>query len=94
MKSWLRNTLLGIILVPILAFSWSNLVLLWASPAKLDQVEKKVTKHEEIQDQLAKLVVEQQSRLERDEQIAKLQVESIKDSIALIAELKKSKKDR
>lgn len=94
MNLWIRNTLLGIILVPIIAFSWSNIQAIWASPAKVADVEKKVEKHAEVQEQLSKLVIEQQARIDRDEQIAKLQVESIKESIALIAELKDKKRGR
>lgn len=89
---WLKNALIGIIIVPILAFSWHNIQAIWASPEKLESVSKQVEKHETAQETLARLVVEQQSRLDKQEAVYQANLESTKEQLNLIAELKGRKK--
>jgi len=89
---WWKQVAISIIVIPALAFSWKNIQLIWASPEKVEEVAKKVDKHETAQEQLARLVIEQQARMDKQEAVNNLQVEAMKEQLALVAELKKGKK--
>lgn len=91
MKKWLYTALAGVVLTPIIAFSWKNIQAVWATPEKLSSVESKVEKQATAQDQIAKLVVEQQARIEKNEAVYQANLESTKEQLQLIADLKKRK---
>lgn len=86
---FLKPILVSVIVVPIIAFSWKNMQAIWASPERVDNVEKKVQTHEEVQSQISRLVVEQQARLEKQDAVYTAQVASIERQLELIAQLKK-----
>lgn len=89
---WFKMIILPVILMPAVVLSWKNLTLIWAAPESLGKVEKKVLTHEEVQQKLSMLLVEQQSRLDKQEEIDRLQVDSLKEQLALVVQMKKEKK--
>ena len=88
---WVKGAGISIIILPILAFSWHNIQAIWAAPAKVESIEKKVNDQDTVQGQLSKLVVEQQARMDKNEAVYAAQLESTKEQLQLIAELKKKK---
>lgn len=89
----------SVIILPTLIFGWKNINALWASPEKVEKIEKKVDKQDEVQTQLTKLIVEQNARMDKQEAISNLQVKALeqqiqssKEQVALIADIKKYKK--
>lgn len=91
MKKWLIGAASSIILMPILVFSWGNIRAIWANPAKTEALEDRVEKHGAAQEQIAKLVLEQQARIDKDDAVTKVQLEAMKEQMTLLAELKKKK---
>lgn len=88
-QSWIKGALISVIVLPILIFSWHNIQSIWAAPEKLDSVDKKLTKQETALEQIAKLSVEQQGRIEKDEAVRVAEINALNKQLELIAELKK-----
>jgi len=91
MPSWMKGVLITIVVVPALIFSWNNIQAIWAAPEKVSILEKKVDKHEESQDQIAKLVVEQQARIDKNDAVTQAHLDALKQQMEYLAELKKRK---
>lgn len=98
MKKWAIGIFSSVVVIFVLVGFRDRLIQVWASPDKVSTIEKKVEKQETIQDQLSKLVVEQNARLEKQEIVSALsikaldeQIKSSKEQIALIAEIKKKR---
>ncbi len=89
MKKWLYAVLAGIIITPILAFSWQNIVSLWAAPEKIAEVAKKQEKQASSLEQIAQLSMENKNRQDKEEAISNLQIQALKDQLVLISDLKK-----
>jgi glucan biosynthesis protein len=89
-KKWAIGVILSIVVIPTLALSWHNIQAIWANPEATKKIEKKVMSHEELQDHLAKLVMEQSYRIEKNEQLDDMRAKNQAEQLALIAELKKS----
>jgi len=87
--SWTKGALISVIVMPMLVFSWNNIKGIWAAPAKLDKVSGTVETHEETQDKLSKLILEQQTRLDKAEAVTDVQINALTEQLKLIAELKK-----
>ena len=92
LPSWVKGAGISIIILPILAFSWRNIQDIWAAPKEVSNIKKQVDEQDDVQEQLSKLVVEQQARMDKNEAVYAAQLESTKEQLQLIAELKKSKK--
>lgn len=88
---WWKQVVISIVVIPAFALSWKNIQLIWASPEKLDSVGKKVDKHETSQEQLTRLMLEQQARLDKDDAVTKAQLDAVKEQLKLIAELRSKK---
>lgn len=88
---WWKHVAVSVVILPAIAFSWKNIQSIWASPEKIDAVTKKVDGHDTVQEQLTKLMLEQQARLDKDDAVTKAQLQAVKEQLALIAEIKKSK---
>jgi len=84
MKDWMKGTLLGVIVVPMIAFSWGNIQAIWANPEKTEEIAKKIEKQESSLEQVSALLLEQKIRQEKHEAVTSAQLE-------LIAEMKKKK---
>lgn len=82
---WAKAVIIPIIVMPALVFSWKNIQLIWAGPEKVAYIEKKVEKSESVQDQLSKLVVEQQARLDKVDAVTELQIKNLRE---LLKEMK------
>ncbi len=91
MKKWVLTALAGIIITPILAFSWSNLAALWAAPEKVAEVAQKVEKQASSLEQISALYLEQKTRQETEVQLNALRDQNLHDQLALLAELKKKR---
>lgn len=91
MKTWIKATIISIVVIPALIFSWQNIMDIWAGPEKIAVVSKKVDTQSNVQDQLSKLVVEQQARIDKNEAVYQANLESTKEQLTLIAELKRKK---
>lgn len=87
-KKWAIGVAVSIVVIPALTLSWKNIISIWAAPETLDKVGKKVEKQESVQDQLCKLVVEQENRLETQEKVTTLQIQSLKELIKLTKDMK------
>ena len=87
--TWLKGALISVIIIPIIAFSWHNIQSIWASPEKIEGIEKKVNKHETSEEKIEKLIIEQQARIDKQETVSALQVEALREQLKLVAELKK-----
>lgn len=92
MKKWLITVLAGIIVTPILAFSWGNIASLWAAPQKISKIEEVVAKQQESQDKLTEFMKQQEAELDKTQAVQEAQLESVKEQLSLIAELKKGKR--
>ena len=93
---WWKQVLVSIIVVPALAFGWKNCQLVWKSPIaiadvseKVSKVESKVDKQTTAQEQVAMLLLEEKSRNDKQDAVYQAQMESVKEQLKLIAELKK-----
>lgn len=84
-KKWAIGAAISIVVIPALTLSWKNLQAIWAAPEKVESIDKKVEKHETSQEHLARLVVEQQARLDKSEAITDLQIKNLKE---LLKEIK------
>jgi len=91
-RKWVIGVILSIVVIPTLALSWHNIQAIWANPEVTQKIEKKVMTHEEVQQKLSYLLVEQQARLDKQEEIDKLQVDSLREQLQLVVELKRGKK--
>jgi len=89
-KYWI-GIITALIILPTLVFSRDRLKDVWAAPEKIEAVSKEVTKTSSTQEQLSKLVLEQQARMEKNEAVYQANLESTKEQLSLIAELKKRK---
>lgn len=92
MKKYIYATLAGIIITPLVAFSWGNIKSIWASPEKLQSVEKKVEDQSKVTEDISKLVLEQKTRTEQNEAVQKVTIEALKEQLSIIADLKKNQK--
>lgn len=97
-KKWIIGIVSSVIIVPAIAFQWKHIQDVYATPEKVATVEKKVVKTETTQEQLTKLVAEQNERLkdyearqDKADAINELQVQAMKEQLTLVAELKKKK---
>ena len=97
-KKYITATISTVIIVPMLIIGWKNIQNVWSAPEKIESITKKVVIQESIQDQLSKLVVEQQARLDKAEAVNTLQIQAMRDAnqstkeqLQLIAELKKKR---
>lgn len=88
-RKWAIGVGLSVVVVPAISMNWKHVQNLWASPEKVESLDKKVMTHEEIQDNLAKLVMEQQARQDKDDAVTKAQLDAVREQLSLIAELKK-----
>lgn len=88
---WVKGAGISIIILPILAFSWRNIQDIWAAPKEVSSIKKHVEEQDTIQEQLSKLVVEQEARIEKNEAVYEAQMQSTREQLQLIAELKKKK---
>ena len=77
--------------MPIIVFSWTNIRAVWATPDNLKKVEAKVEEQDKNQDTLNALYLEQKSRQDTQEKVTTLQIESLKELIAVTSELKKKR---
>lgn len=77
-KKYLIGLLTAVIIIPTLTFSWKNIQSIWAAPNKVSTIEKKVEKQEQIQENLSKLVLEQHTRLEKQEAVTNAQIDALK----------------
>lgn len=91
-KKWVIGIVTSIVVLPSLAFGWKNIKEVWAGPEKLTKVESRVAEQETSQEYISKLVIEQQARMDKQEAVSNLQVEALKEQLALVAELKKGKR--
>lgn len=90
-KKWVIGIVSSIIIIPILTFGWKNVQAVWASPEKLEKVEAKVDKAETAQEAISRLLLEQQARMDKNEAVYQANLESTKEQLALIADLKRKK---
>lgn len=89
-KYWI-GIISTVVIVPTLIFGWKNVQSIWASPEEIQKVDKKVDSQINTTEQISKLVIEQKARMDAQEMVNKLQVESLKEQLSLVAELKKKK---
>lgn len=89
MKKWWIGAVSSIIIMPVLALSWANARAIWAAPEKVEAIEKKAVKLDNFDQQIAKLVMEQHNRLDKQEAVYQAQMQSIEKQVDLIADLKK-----
>lgn len=87
-KKWIVGAGLSIVVIPILTFSWHNIQCIWASPEAIDKVSKKVDKQESSQEQVAHLLLEEKARNDKQDAVYEAQMQSVKEQLKLIAELK------
>lgn len=92
LRKWAIGVGLSIVVVPALALSWKNIQLIWASPDKLEKVEKAVDKQMTSLEQIAKLALEEKSRNDKQEAVYQAQMDSVQKQLELIAEIKKEKR--
>ena len=97
-RKYVFSIISGIIIVPCLALGWTNIREIWASPENIDRVDKKVDKTKAELDeayktnqQLSKLIVEQNARIEKNEALDDLRAKNQAEQLSLIAELKRKK---
>ena len=88
---WFKMIVIPVILMPAVVMSWKNITLIWASPEKLSTVEKKVDKQETAQEQVAALLLKEEARNDKQEALYKVQMESMKEQLKLIADLKRER---
>jgi len=97
-KKYIFGIVSSVILVPALVFGWKNIQAVWAAPESIKTVDTKVDKTKaeldkayETNQQLTKLVLEQNARIEKNEALDDLRAKNQSEQLALIAELKKKK---
>lgn len=90
-KKWFVGVALSVIVVPCISLNWKHIQVLWASPERVEVVEKKVDKQETAQEQIAKLLLKEEARNDRQEALYKVQMENMKEQLQLIADLKREK---
>lgn len=90
-KKWLIGIFTSVFVVAGLVGFRDHLGKVWASPEKVESIEKKVDKATDSQEAIAKLVLEQKSRMDQEDAVTKVQMEAMKEQLALIAELKKKR---
>lgn len=98
MKKWLITVLAGIIITPLLAFSWGNIKEIWAAPKEVKQVKGDVETQSKSLEEVSQLVVEQKVRQDTYEQVQAMQIKvleeqikSAKEQTAILAEIKRKK---
>lgn len=88
---WFKMIVIPVILMPAVVMSWKNITLIWASPEKVAGIEKKVEKQESAQEKVAALLLKEEARNDKQEALYKVQMESMKEQLTLIAQLKEKK---
>lgn len=88
-KKWAVGVLLSVIVVPCISMNWKHIQTLWASPERVEKVEKVTEKQMTSLEQIAKLALEEKSRNDRQEAVYEAQMTSVQKQLELIAELKK-----
>ena len=98
MKKYFLGILSSVFVVAALVGFRDQIGRVWAAPDRVAGVEKKVEKQESVQDQISKLVIEQNTRLERQEvmyeaqqKVSEAQVKSLEKQLEYIGELKKKR---
>lgn len=86
---WFKMIVIPVVLMPAVVMSWKNITLIWASPEKVAKIEGKVEKQQTAQEQVAALLLKEEARNDKQEALYKVQMESMKEQLQLIAELKK-----
>ena len=91
MKKWTLTAIASIVIMPIIAFSWSNLRSIWAAPEKVENISKQVDSHESHLEKISSLYLEQKARQDTQERLNELREQNLKEQLMLIVELKKKK---
>lgn len=88
LKKFLVGAGISIIVIPALTLSWKNIQSIWAAPEAITDIKGKVDKHSVTEEQLSKLIIEQEGRLDTQEQVSKAQIEALNKQLELLAQLK------
>ena len=98
MKKLIGGALFSVFVVAALVGFRDQIGRVWAAPDKVAGLEKTVEKQSKTQEDIEKLILEQQARIDKADAtqqlntaVAQATIESLKEQLALIADLKKKR---
>ena len=98
-KKWVIGIVSSIIIIPCLTLGWKNMQAVWAAPdsikavdTKVDKTKAEVDKANDTNNQLTRLILEQQARMDKSEAVYQANLQSTREQLQLIAEIKRGKK--
>lgn len=75
-----------VLVVPALVFFRGHLSSIWAQPEEVSKLKTEVKEQKTALEQVAQLSIEQKARLDTQEKISTLQIETLKESIKYMDE--------
>lgn len=91
-KKWILGILTSVFVISALAAFRDNLFAMWESPRKLSKVEQVLEAQQKTQQELVDYSKKKDLKDEEQDKVTALQVESLKEQLSLVAELRKQKK--
>ena len=82
----LKALAITVIVVPCLVFFRGHLSSIWASPEEVYKLKSDVKEQKTALEQIAQLSLEQKARLDTQEKVSTLQIETLKESIKYMDE--------
>lgn len=82
----IKALIITVLVVPCLVFFRGHIASIWASPDKLSKVETDIKEQRTSLEQIAQLSLEQKARLDTQEKVSTLQIETLKESIKYMDE--------
>lgn len=84
MKKWLIATGVALIVLPTLVFGRDRILKVWAAPATIEKVDKKVDdltilvkEQGQTQKQIADLIIKQDHRIDKNEAVTTIQIAAL-----------------
>lgn len=90
-KKWGIGVLVSVIVVPCISMNWKHIQVLWATPDRVESVEENDRKQMTSLEQLAKLALDEKVHNEKQDAVYSAQMQSIKEQLQLIKEIKSKK---
>lgn len=82
----LKALAITVLVVPCLVFFRGHISSIWAQPEEVSKLKTEVKEQKTALEQIAQLSLEQKARLDTQEKVSTLQIETLKESIKYMDE--------
>lgn len=82
----IKGIIVAVLVIPTLVFFRGHLSSIWAQPEEVSKLKTEVKEQKTALEQIAQLSLEQKARLDTQEKVSTLQIETLKESIKYMDE--------